>query len=672
MPRIPTRDSLRQGVPRSTGAIIKAPRDFVGPAIQNAGNQLFDVAKSQKDRERQQEKVKRQQAALELASARSQWASSLLAERTTYAPEHNPDHDNWVRTYQSRAGGLQKQAAGVISDPEIRRRFVAEMQDDLDQVGASIDRQAREAGMIARRTRAEEALSQQVELAASQPDEEAKSVMGGVRASLQDMVDTGIISTEEAAGRSVGYAQQYASLKTLQLTRQDPSLAVSVLKDEQSDPAMLIRQLYRFRATPYWEDGANRAGYGSDTITREDGTVARIPPGVAIDRADAERDLQRRVEEVRSGVVGQVGGKVFGRLAPHVQTALVSVGYSAGLLPDNVVTAVQSGDVEAIATAIATGVDEHSGVPEQIRLEQAAIVRDENGKSSERLTQRPWWVDVLEPEQRAGLFETASREVERADAKQALSDRTRAWQLAQSARSDIRAAYSTGQATDIDPEDMLRELGPEKHRKWLETRQDAADIVANTQDMPSLPGAQITDLVEAYRPQTGGENVASEQRTHDRISRRANEIMGERRDKPARAALRIPAVRRALSEAQNPLTTSPQKVQALVREMTATQSALGVARTSIAPVPEEWAMEIGSALLGKSSVRDSEMTDEVRKTYAGIKQQFGEFTDDVIAYSVSRSAALLRETSGRIGELLNSAAVNRPIRQQQAGGPDTA
>ena len=59
--------------------------------------------------------------------------------------------------------------------------------------------------------------------------------MAGVRATLQDMVDTGVISVEEAAGRSVGYARQYASAKIAQITKQDPVLAVSVLRGAQPD-----------------------------------------------------------------------------------------------------------------------------------------------------------------------------------------------------------------------------------------------------------------------------------------------------------------------------------------------------------------------------------------------------------------------------------------------------
>ena len=665
MPRIPTRDSLRQGVPQSTGGIVSAPRDFVSPAIQRTGNQLLDIAKKQKAQEEQQEKVKQQLSALELASARSRWNTSLLAEQKTYTREQNPDYDNWNKTYLTRASVWQKQAARTISDPGLRQQFIAETQDDLEQAGINIDRQAREAGMNARRAEAERSLLQQVDMAASQPDEDAKAIMGGVRATLQDMVDTGVVTAEEAAGRSVGYAQQYASLKIAGIAKQDPALAVSVLGDEQPGPAMLIRQLHGFRPTAYWHGDANRAGYGADTITREDGTVAKIVPGMTVARADAERDLQRRIEEFRTGVGNQVGGKVFERLAPHVQAALVSVGYSTGLLPDKVAAAVRSGDAETIAAAIEASADEDGSVNQQVRLEQAAIVRGEGGNSYDQIARRPLWAGVLEPEQRSGLLDAASREVERQDATRALADRTHASQLGQSIRSDIRAAFSTGNPVDVDADNVLRELGPEKHRQWLEAKQDAAGVAVKTQDMPNLPDHQIVQMVEAHRPEPAGENFERNQAVHERVLRRANEIRRERRNNPARAAMRIPSVRRALSEVEDQSATSPQKIQTLVREMLATQSALGVAKASRAPVPNEWALEIGEALLriptGPDSSKADKVAGAVRKTYADIKEQFGEFADDVIAYSIGKTGALSSKTARHVGELMKSLAEGRPL-----------
>ena len=665
MPRIPTRDNLRQGAPRSSGGIVSAPRDFVGPAMHRTGKQLFEVARKQAAHQQQQEKVRQQRSALELASARSRWTSSLLAEHNSYTPDQNPDYDKWNKTYEARAAAWQKQAAQGISDPQVRQQFMAETQDDLVQVGISIGTLAREVGLRVKRAEADRSLLRQVDTAASQPDEDGKVVMGGVRATLQDMVDTGVISVEEAAGRSVGYARQYASGKIARITKQDPALAVSVLRGEQPGPSALIRRLHRFRSTPYWHGRADRAGYGSDTVTHEDGTVEKIVPAMTVTRADADRDVQRRVDEFLAGINKQVGGKVFDRLAPHVRAALVSVGYRTGHLPDDVAAAVRSGDTEAIAAAIAADGDEDGGLNRQVRLQEAAIVRGEGGTPYEQIARRPAWADVLEPGQTSDLLDAAGRELERQDSRRALADRIHARQLGQSIRSDIRSAFSNGAHADIDPDSVLRELGPEAHRQWLEARQDATEVAANTQNMASLPDEQIMQLVEAHRPEPGDDGFARRQAVYERMSRQANEIRRERRDNPARAAMRVPSVRHALSEAQDPSATSPQKTQALVREMMAAQSALGVAQASIAPVPDEWAFEIGKALTRIAIDQDSAETEEqaaaVRQVYADINEQYGEFADNVIAYSIGKARALSSDMARHVGALMKSLAQRRSL-----------
>ncbi len=665
MPRIPTRDKLRQGVPRSTGGIVSAPRDFVSPVMQRTGKQLFEVAGKQAARQQQQEKVEQQRSALELASARSQWTSSLLAEQKSYTRDQNPDYDRWSKTFETRAAVWQKQAAQGISDPRVRQQFMAETQDDLAQVGISIGTLARETGLSVKRAEADRSLVRQVDIAASQPDEDGKAVMGGVRATLQDMVDTGVVSVEEAAGRSVGYAQQYASVKIAEITKQDPALAVSILRGEQPGPAGLIRQLHRFRSTPYWHGHSNRAGYGSDTVTREDGTVEKVVPGMTVSRADADRDVNRRADQFLSGVDKQIGGKVFDRLAPHLRAALVSVGYREGYLPDKVAEAVKSGDMDAIAAAIAADGDEDGGVNRQVRLQEAAILRGEGATPYEQIARRPAWADVLDPVQKSDLLEAADRELEHHDSRRALADRIYTRQLGQGIRSDIRSAFSNGRYADIDPDHVLRELGPEKHRQWLDARQDAASVAAKTQNMPSLPDEQIMQLVEAYRPEPGDDGFARRQAVYERVSRQASEIRRERRDNPVRAAMRVPSVRHALSEAQDLSTTSPQKVQALVREMMATQSALGVAKASVAPVPDEWAFEIGKALTRIPTELDNSKTDDVaatvRQMNADISEQYGEFADDVIAYSIGKARALSSDMARHVGALMKSLTQRRSL-----------
>ena len=199
-------------------------------------------------------------------------------------------------------------------------------------------------------------------------------------------------------------------------------------------------------------------------------------------------------------------------------------------------------------------------------------------------------------------------------------------------------------------------MGPDRHRHWVEARHDAARVAGQTRDMAILPDDRIAQRVEALRPEPGSRNFARAQAVHERVSRRADEIRRERTDNPARAGLRVPSVRRALLEAEDPGTASPDKIQTLVRELLAAQSALGIPRVALAPVPDEWALKIGKALqtiaTGQGGADADEVASAVREMHGDIRLQYGEFADDVIAYSIGRTGALSSATAHQAGELV--------------------
>lgn len=139
--------------------------------------------------------------------------------------------------------------------------------------------------------------------------------------------------------------------------------------------ASLLRGFEGFRSVPYWDVNANRVGYGSDTITRADGSVVRVTAGARVSREDAERDLERRVKEFQSGIVRQVGMKTWLSLPAGAQAALTSVAYNYGSLPFSVASAVVTGDVNAIATAVEGLKGHNNGVNSGRRQKEADVIR---------------------------------------------------------------------------------------------------------------------------------------------------------------------------------------------------------------------------------------------------------------------------------------------------------
>lgn len=112
--------------------------------------------------------------------------------------------------------------------------------------------------------------------------------------------------------------------------------------------AALIRDQEGFRSTPYFDVNAQRAGFGSDTITLADGTVKAVTKGITVSVADANRDLLRRINtEFLPQARNSVGAGRFDALAPQQQAVLTSLAYNYGQLPSRIADAVRSGASDA-------------------------------------------------------------------------------------------------------------------------------------------------------------------------------------------------------------------------------------------------------------------------------------------------------------------------------------
>ncbi len=137
----------------------------------------------------------------------------------------------------------------------------------------------------------------------------------------------------------------------------------------------LIKDFEGFRTNAYWDVNAFRVGYGSDTITKSDGSVVRVEKGSTVSMEDANRDLGRRVQEFARTAKRQVGSDVWTNMPTNVTSALTSIAYNYGSLPERILDEARSGDFEALATAVEGLSDDNGGVNRNRRMREAAIIR---------------------------------------------------------------------------------------------------------------------------------------------------------------------------------------------------------------------------------------------------------------------------------------------------------
>lgn len=153
-------------------------------------------------------------------------------------------------------------------------------------------------------------------------------------------------------------------------------------------PAML-RQFEGLKLGAYYDVNHFRVGYGSDTVTRADGTIEKVTPSTRITQEDAERDLQRRTAQTQDSIRSQIGGDAWNKLSGAAQTSLTSVAYNYGSLPDRVIPAAQSGDPQAISQAILGLSGDNSGINARRRSAEAANVLASGSNGVDLTQSRP-------------------------------------------------------------------------------------------------------------------------------------------------------------------------------------------------------------------------------------------------------------------------------------------
>jgi tape measure domain-containing protein len=186
---------------------------------------------------------------------------------------------------------------------------------------------------------------------------------------IEDMEDRAqLVAARDAAvqyARTWGQVLQAFELYNQALKDSDLSSFTQQFQGVGGGPAGLAGELIRgfegFRQTPYFDVNALRIGYGSDTVTLSDGTIRAVTEGMKITRADADRDLVRRImTEFMPAAREAIGASRFDAMDPRQQAVLTSLAYNYGAGEF-----ASGGDLAAIADAVREGSTE--GVAEAIR-----------------------------------------------------------------------------------------------------------------------------------------------------------------------------------------------------------------------------------------------------------------------------------------------------------------
>ncbi|WP_299812443.1 hypothetical protein [uncultured Roseibium sp.] len=192
----------------------------------------------------------------------------------------------------------------------------------------------------------------------------------------------------------------------------------SLLQGSNVDALSLIRSKEGFREKAYADTGGPdgkqfsgwRAGFGSDTVTRADGSIVTVTENTVVTREDAERDLKRREANSRVSAIKSIGVDAWNAMPPRAQAALTSITYNYGELPKRLHAAAKSGDLKTLANAVLGLAGDNGGVNKARREQEAAIILGVAAipNASPEVQQR---LDTLSYEDQVKLYDQAQSDL---------------------------------------------------------------------------------------------------------------------------------------------------------------------------------------------------------------------------------------------------------------------
>jgi len=373
----------------------------------------------------------------------------------------------------------------------------------------------------------------------------------------------------------------------------------------------VVRKKEGFRSSPYWDVNAHRVGYGSDTITKADGSIVKVRPGMTVSREDAERDLDRRVVEFENIAIKKAGRREWGALPPAAQAALISVTYNYGNLPSSVANAVKTGNIGSIASAVEGLAGHNNGINAGRRRSEAALIRGQGGvvgvsggKVDPRFADIPW-------NERDRVISGAETEMRQEQAEQRV---TAQFAIEDALTNAPIAIQNTGEYLGQMPtqDQFIAAYGDRALQKFKEFEQ-AIETSRTAFGMQTMPNAEILSLVKDAEPTSSGDNAALQQERYEVLSKAGEATLKAREADPAAYARRVfPAVDQAWKGTSE---NTMESYGAAVAMSVAAQQQLGI--TDIKPIPKdaaEYAIELFKNVDKPETERFAAVTSAIMST----------------------------------------------------------
>ncbi len=680
MVRMIDKDRLSEPGRLPSRGIVKPVDSMVGPALKKVGAVLGEEMGADRNLALAQEQERRDKdKALDLARARSDFATRMVGERSKYAYDRDQDYGTWRQRFDEEAPKHMDASAAMIRDPDTRERFLLEAKPDVAAWSSRVDEDARNIDSARAKDATDLAMEQSLQ-AASAPgvdDASAGKIISDATRSIDGLVESGRITPEEGATRRIKFAQRYAALKLSKEIEQDPEGALQRLTGRPGDT------YYDKLRTK--ESGGNDSARakGSTAVGRyqfTEGTwrdVMRAHPELGL-TVDGRKDSYQQERAIRAftadnAAILEQNGIVANEANLYLAHFMGAGGALQLLKADPGANAAQLFPEAAKANpSIFFGKMGPRSVAQVIALQTKGF--NSYGKPADKT------YDMLAADDRLRLASGAQAEAARRwKAENAASDLKR-YQTRTAINDDVEQIEQTGQASDINPGAVVEVLGEDDAAKWLDRRDQAARIFKAKSEIDTLPDSKIAEYLDSIEPRPGTDDFARRQAVYEKAEAHAKKLQDLRLKDPAQSVAESDLVKQAEAQVDY---EKPDTVQNLIGARLAVQEAVGIPAAMRQPVTRKeayriiapmqktfdlWDAELvaaavqakGSPTARRQAAKDAQARAEgqIRGIIDEVEKTYGPYAEQVLAFSIAESV--------RDKEIGNLAAVAmRKIAQRQ-------
>lgn len=222
--------------------------------------------------------------------------------------------------------------------------------------------------------------------------------------------------------------------------------------------------------------------------------------------------------------------------------------------------------------------------------------------------------------------------------------------------NELASIAATGQTTGFDDTAVASVLGEDDYLKWVASKDKTQRVYTAKQGIATMSPEEMETRLTDFTARPGSANFAAEAEVQAAVEKEIDRVTRLRSTAPDKAAMEFPEIKASYEEVQASLASGQpdaEAVQSFVKLMLERQAEFNIAPETRAPIPKDWALQIGQSLSRVPEPAGRNMADvraNIAVQYMALQEFFGEYTEEVIIHSLSEYKGISKNT----GELITS------------------